>query len=176
MLDLDALNKAERRELGLARRRLPEAGLHALPGRAVARRRRRRRDPRVRPRRRRPWSRTASSAPRPRAGWAGSTRTRVYVGTDFGPGTMTSSGYPRIVKEWKRGTPLGAATHGLRRQARRHVHRRAAATTRRASSATSSAARIAFYNDELYLRGKDGKLAKIDAPNSARQVGAQASG
>ena len=25
---------------------------------------------------------------------------------------------------------------------------------------------IAFYNDELYLRGSDGKLAKIDVPNS----------
>ena len=33
----------------------------------------------------------------------------LYVGTDFGPGTMTTSGYPRIVKRWKRGTPLSAA-------------------------------------------------------------------
>ena len=29
----------------------------------------------------------------------------LYVATDFGPGTMTKSGYPRIVKRWKRGTP-----------------------------------------------------------------------
>jgi len=34
----------------------------------------------------------------------------VYVFTDFGPGTLTASGYPRIVKEWKRGTPLAEAT------------------------------------------------------------------
>ena len=33
----------------------------------------------------------------------------VYVGTDFGPGSLTSSGYPRISKRWKRGTPLSAA-------------------------------------------------------------------
>lgn len=33
----------------------------------------------------------------------------VYVGTDFGPGSMTSSGYPRLAKIWKRGTPLNAA-------------------------------------------------------------------
>jgi prolyl oligopeptidase len=33
----------------------------------------------------------------------------VLFGTDFGAGTMTKSGYPRIVKEWKRGTPLAAA-------------------------------------------------------------------
>jgi prolyl oligopeptidase len=30
----------------------------------------------------------------------------IYVGTDFGPGTLTDSGYPRLVKRWKRGTPL----------------------------------------------------------------------
>ena len=30
----------------------------------------------------------------------------VYVARDFGPGSMTNSGYPRIVKEWRRGTPL----------------------------------------------------------------------
>ena len=34
----------------------------------------------------------------------------VYVGTDFGPGTMTTAGYPRTAREWKRGTPLSAAT------------------------------------------------------------------
>ena len=34
----------------------------------------------------------------------------LYVGTDFGPGSLTASGYPRIVKEWKRGTPLAQAT------------------------------------------------------------------
>jgi prolyl oligopeptidase len=33
----------------------------------------------------------------------------IYVARDFGPGSMTTSGYPRIVKEWKRGTPLSAA-------------------------------------------------------------------
>ncbi len=33
----------------------------------------------------------------------------LWVGTDFGPGSMTTSGYPRIVKRWKRGTPLAEA-------------------------------------------------------------------
>ncbi len=37
-------------------------------------------------------------------------RDAIYVGTDFGPGSLTSSGYPRIVKEWKRGTPLAQAS------------------------------------------------------------------
>jgi prolyl oligopeptidase len=30
----------------------------------------------------------------------------VYVGTDFGEGTLSTSGYPLVVKLWKRGTPL----------------------------------------------------------------------
>ena len=30
----------------------------------------------------------------------------LFVATDFGPGSLTKSGYPRIVKEWRRGTPL----------------------------------------------------------------------
>jgi len=33
----------------------------------------------------------------------------LYVGTDFGPGTLTTSGYPRVIKRWQRGTPLTAA-------------------------------------------------------------------
>lgn len=37
-------------------------------------------------------------------------RDALYVGTDFGAGSLTSSGYPRVVKEWKRGTPLSDAT------------------------------------------------------------------
>lgn len=31
-------------------------------------------------------------------------RDTVYVGTDWGPGSMTNSGYPRLVKRWRRGT------------------------------------------------------------------------
>ena len=34
----------------------------------------------------------------------------LLVATDYGEGSMTASGYPRIVKRWKRGTPLSAAT------------------------------------------------------------------
>ncbi len=33
----------------------------------------------------------------------------LYVGTDFGGDSMTTSGYPRIVKRWKRGTDLAEA-------------------------------------------------------------------
>ncbi|MPZ82822.1 MAG: prolyl oligopeptidase family serine peptidase [Actinophytocola sp.] len=43
-----------------------------------------------------------------RVGWID--EDRIYVGTDFGEGSLTSSGYPRIAKEWRRGTPLDEAT------------------------------------------------------------------
>jgi prolyl oligopeptidase len=33
----------------------------------------------------------------------------LWVGTDFGPGSLTDSGYPRLVKMWRRGTPLTSA-------------------------------------------------------------------
>jgi prolyl oligopeptidase len=36
-------------------------------------------------------------------------RDSLYVGADFGPGTLTDSGYPRIVKLWRRGTPIEKA-------------------------------------------------------------------
>jgi prolyl oligopeptidase len=33
----------------------------------------------------------------------------LWVGTDFGAGSLTSSGYPRLAKLWKRGTSLSSA-------------------------------------------------------------------
>jgi prolyl oligopeptidase len=89
----------------------------------------------------------------------------VFVGTDFGPGSLTRSGYPRIVKEWARGTPIEKAetvyegsvddmsagayrdlTPGFERD---FVHRRKT-----------------FYSGETFLR-RDGKLIKIEVPEDA---------
>ncbi len=36
-------------------------------------------------------------------------RDRLLVATDFGEGSLTESGYPRVVREWVRGTPLADA-------------------------------------------------------------------
>ena len=36
-------------------------------------------------------------------------RDTLLVATDFGAGTLTGSGYPRIAKLWRRGTPLASA-------------------------------------------------------------------
>jgi len=43
-----------------------------------------------------------------RIGWKD--ENTLWIGTDFGEGTLTNSGYPRLVKEWKRGTTLEQAT------------------------------------------------------------------
>lgn len=92
----------------------------------------------------------------------------VYVFTDFGPGTLTSSGYPNIVKEWKRGTPLSAAkTVYEGKPGDMYIAAMRDHTPGWQRDFVSRT--IAFYNDELYLRGKDGTLVKIDAPNSAQK-------
>jgi len=92
----------------------------------------------------------------------------VYVFTDFGPGTMTSSGYPRVVKEWKRGTPLASAALVYEGKPDdmdiAAMHDDTPGFKRDFVSRT-----LAFYNDELYLRGADGRLTRIDAPNSANK-------
>ncbi|QSX73925.1 S9 family peptidase [Lysobacter arenosi] len=95
-------------------------------------------------------------------------RDTVYVFTDFGAGTMTSSGYPRIVKEWKRGTPLEQARVVYEGQANDMYI--AASHDHTPGFARDFVSRtLAFYNDELYLRDADGKLRKVDAPNSANK-------
>jgi len=92
----------------------------------------------------------------------------VFVYTDFGDGSMTTSGYPRVVKRWKRGTPMSAATPVYEGTPQdmyiAAMHDDPPGFERDFVSRT-----IAFYNNELFLLGADGKLAKIDAPNSAEK-------
>ncbi|MCR6685844.1 prolyl oligopeptidase family serine peptidase [Pseudoxanthomonas sp.] len=92
----------------------------------------------------------------------------VYVFTDFGAGSMTESGYPRVVKRWKRGTPLESAQVVYEGKADdmyiAAFHDDTPGFERDFVSRT-----LAFYNDELYLAGKGGALAKVDVPNSANK-------
>lgn len=92
----------------------------------------------------------------------------VFVSTDFGPGSMTSSGYARIVKEWKRGTPLTAAKSIYEAQS---TDMAAGASRDHTTGFERDFVQrsLAFYNDELFVLGKDGKLAKVDVPNSAQK-------
>ncbi len=92
----------------------------------------------------------------------------VYLYTDFGPGSLTSSGYPRVVKQWKRGTPMSSATLVYEGKPDdmyiAAMHDDTPGYERDFVSRT-----LAFYNDEMYLRGTDGRLTKIDVPNSANK-------
>ena len=89
----------------------------------------------------------------------------LLVGTDFGPDSMTESGYPRVVKRWRRGRPLSqaetlfsgpvtdvivsASVDRIPGYERTLVHRA-----------------VDFFNDQVFeLRG--GELVRIDAPTDA---------
>ncbi|GAB2503538.1 prolyl oligopeptidase family serine peptidase [Lysobacter humi (ex Lee et al. 2017)] len=114
------------------------------------------------------WIEDGFIRPEAKGGLAWIDENRVYVYSDFGAGSMTSSGYPRIVKEWTRGTPLEAAKvvyEGTDRDMYIAAFRdHTPGHVRDFVSRT-----IAFYDDELYLRDSGGTLTKIDAPNSANK-------
>ena len=90
----------------------------------------------------------------------------VFVGTDFGPGSLTKSGYPRIVKEWKRGTPLAKATVVFEGQPDDMV----VAAFRDLTPGFERdiiVRRPTFWTTESFLR-QGGALVKIDKPDDAR--------
>ncbi|MBZ2209450.1 prolyl oligopeptidase family serine peptidase [Massilia soli] len=92
-------------------------------------------------------------------------RDTVFVNTDFGAGSMTSSGYPRIVKEWKRGAPLADA---------RLVYEARAGDL--AASAWKDFTpghenefierQITFYTSEMFVR-EAGQLVRVPKPDDA---------
>ena len=90
----------------------------------------------------------------------------LYVATDFGAGSMTTSSYPRIVKEWRRGTPLSSATTVY--EAKNDDMTVSAIRDNTPGFERDFVSRqIAFYDSETFLRGKDGKLTRIDVPDDA---------
>ncbi|WET81878.1 prolyl oligopeptidase family serine peptidase [Amycolatopsis sp. QT-25] len=99
-----------------------------------------------------------------RIGWID--RDRVYVGTDFGTGTLTSSGYPRLAKEWRRGTPLEEATvvfEGKPDDVSVSAHHDPTEGWERDFVYRS----IDFYRTERYLRTSGG-LERIEVPEDAQ--------
>src|SRR5262245_12425540 len=96
-------------------------------------------------------------------GWR--SRDQIYVGTDFGPGSLTTSGYPRIVKEWQRGTPLAEATvvyEGKSDDMSAVAYRELA----KVFELDIVSRRIEFRKSETWVR-RDGKLAKIETPDDS---------
>ncbi len=89
----------------------------------------------------------------------------IWVGTNFGAGSLTTSGYPNIIKLWKRGTPLADA---------RVVYTGEATdvgsfgfTAYTADGRYDLVQRIpAFYRQESYLLLGE-RLVRIDVPEDA---------
>jgi prolyl oligopeptidase len=95
---------------------------------------------------------------------------RIYVGTDFGPGSMTTSSYPRIAKVWTRGTPLSAATTVYEGKmddlAVSASHDRTPGFERDFVSVAHD-----FFHSDMYQL-KDSKLIHLDVPPDAANVDA----
>ena len=98
------------------------------------------------------WVKDGFYRPEAKGGMGWIDRDTVFVSTDFGDGSMTTSGYPRIVKTWKRGTPFESATVVYEGKPEDMsiggYHDDTPGYERNFVSRA-----LAFYNDELYLMG-----------------------
>ncbi|OBA82769.1 peptidase [Mycobacterium sp. 1164966.3] len=89
----------------------------------------------------------------------------VLVGTDFGDESLTDSGYPRIIKRWRRGTPLTDA-ETVFEGTRTDVSVMASVDRTPGFERTMLARALDFWNEEVYeLRGSE--LIRIEAPTDA---------
>lgn len=93
-------------------------------------------------------------------------RDALYVGTDFGAGSLTSSGYPRLVKEWRRGTPLSSAPTVFEGKAE-DVSVSAAVVHDHGRVYEFISRGLTFFTSELLLWRGD-RWLKIDKPADAR--------
>ncbi len=98
------------------------------------------------------------------AGWIDADH--VYVGTDFGPGSLTESGYPRVVKLWRRGTPLAEATVVFEGRPQ-DVGVSAFHDPTEGFERDFVVRNTDFFHSEWYLRADGGELARIPAPDDA---------
>jgi prolyl oligopeptidase len=89
----------------------------------------------------------------------------VLVGTDFGEGSLTESGYPRVVKRWRRGQPLADA-ETVFEGSRTDVRVTASVDRTPGFERTFLGRALDFWNEQVYeLRGTE--LIRIDAPTDA---------
>jgi prolyl oligopeptidase len=96
--------------------------------------------------------------------WAGADH--IFVGTDFGPGSLTSSGYPRIVKRWRRGTPLSEAVTVFEGDADDILVRGYRDATE--GYEREFVVRLpTFFTREYHVRVPGGELERIDVPEDA---------
>ncbi|MFO0908861.1 MAG: prolyl oligopeptidase family serine peptidase [Isosphaeraceae bacterium] len=96
--------------------------------------------------------------------WRG--KDELFVGTDFGSGSLTTSGYPRIIKSWKRGTPLSEAKT-LFEAKPDDMGAYALHDSTPGFERDFIERRPTFWTEEIFYL-HDGKLTKIDKPDDAK--------
>jgi prolyl oligopeptidase len=90
----------------------------------------------------------------------------LLVGTDFGAGSMTNSGYARILKVWKRGTPLSAARTVMEGTAQ-DVSVQSRAIMDRSRRWLFGLRGKDFYTNDSSLRLPDGRFVPLPIPDTA---------
>jgi prolyl oligopeptidase len=91
---------------------------------------------------------------------------RIFVGTDFGPGSLTESGYPRVVKLWSRGQPLSEARTIFEGQAK-DVSARVGTQFRPEGAATFVTRQKTFWAAEHWVLQPDFTLKPLPFPEDA---------
>lgn len=100
-------------------------------------------------------------------------RNTLLVGTDFGKGSMTSSGYPRVIRQWRRGTEIKQAPiffEGQTSDVSVHAHR---VHDRRGCIYDLRGHATSFYTSTNFLRivagpGASDQYSLLDLPHDAK--------
>lgn len=91
----------------------------------------------------------------------------IYVATDFGDNSLTNSGYPRIVKLWERGTSIEEAKVIFEGE-KKDIEVGAYYDDTKGFERHFVYRMISFYESELFLLEKSGKLKRIEIPIDAK--------
>jgi prolyl oligopeptidase len=90
----------------------------------------------------------------------------VFIGSDFGPGSLTDSGYPRVIKRWRRGQPLADAPTVFEGE-RGDVLADAWVDHTPGFERNGFYRSVGFYDSKSFLLRDDGALQPIAKPDDA---------
>ncbi len=90
----------------------------------------------------------------------------ILIGTHFGPDTVTQSGYPFVVKSWKRGQPLSEAQE-IFRGAREDVGLSVSSDLTSEKHWVTISRNLSFFESEIWLWSSSDGLQKLPLPTRA---------
>jgi prolyl oligopeptidase len=94
----------------------------------------------------------------------------ILFSTDFGPGTLTRAGYPRIVKLWRRGEDIKDARQIFESKAEDVIASPASFHSPEGSTALVSRA-VSYFETEYFYLTPDAKTVRLPLPLSAEVHG-----